>query len=120
MSNWSKRDTARFLGISTNALDHWVDRGCPADRNAEGRITGLNINEVLLWASRYQSRDIQKRAQDALPRLVGYILCRAGLYSVDGSQLIGEAGLRPAEAKQVWDAIIACADRSMFEFACSA
>ena len=116
MITWTKRETAKFLGISSNALDHWIDRGCPANRNSEGRISGLNINEVILWASAYQSREVQRRAQAAIPRLIALVTTTAAVQSVNGVDVLREAGLTKQAANDAWLVIESRAAKHAFEF----
>lgn len=52
VSDWivSKRDAARFFGVSTQALDGWFDRNCPVhDRDSNGRIKGLSLPDMVAW-----------------------------------------------------------------------
>ena len=87
-----------------------------ANRNSEGRITGLNINEVILWASTYQSREVQRRAQAAIPRLIALVTATAAVQSVNGVSVLREAGLTQQAANDAWLVIESRAAKHAFEF----
>ena len=43
----NKKETARFFGVSPQALDGWISRGCPVERN--GRALKFYLPEATAW-----------------------------------------------------------------------
>jgi len=46
----NKRETAQFFGVTTQALDRWIDAGCPVlDRDTHGDVAKLDLSDVAKW-----------------------------------------------------------------------
>jgi phage terminase Nu1 subunit (DNA packaging protein) len=69
---------AIYWGVSTQAIDGWIARGCPVDRSKAGRVTAMHLGDVVMWAAtNLVERESQARLQSAIDRYVAMLEYRA-------------------------------------------
>ena len=74
-------------------MDAWIEKGCPYESDARGRVKGMYLGDVLEWSLASPVHLVRERAAEAAQMHIALVVTQTAFAAGDFEAILVEHGL---------------------------